>query len=256
MDVARRTIERLRAETQQHPDSPGREFDQHICQNADKMLANWSYQHPGDIWDEMRQLTPDFYGVTYDRLEREGGVHWPCPALDHPGSPYLFEKEFPSGRGKFFAVDYRNQSELPDGEYPFVLSTGRLLYHWHGGTLTRASALDKIWPECTIEMHPNDAARLGLETGAWVDVSSRRGQITARLLVTQRSPEGTIFIPFHFAEAAANVLTHHLLDERAKIPDFKVCAVKVEPASTIPTDRPGAEVSLTDRGTIKDLTTV
>jgi predicted molibdopterin-dependent oxidoreductase YjgC len=253
MEVAQRTLTRICVEAPQHSDSLASELDQHICQNLEQMLANWSYQRPGDIWDEMRQLTPDFYGAPYERIEREGGVHWPCPALDHPGSPYLFEKEFPSGRGKFFPVEYSNQSELPDEDYPFVLSTGRLLYHWHGGTMTRASALDKIWPECTIEMHPNDAARLGLETGVWVDVSSRRGQITARLLVTQRSPEGTIFIPFHFAEAASNVLTHHLLDERAKIPDYKVCAVKVERAVTIPAGRVGAEIPLTDRGTIKDL---
>jgi predicted molibdopterin-dependent oxidoreductase YjgC len=205
----------------------------------------------------MRAVTPDFYGITYERIEREGGgVHWPCPSFDHPGSPYLFEQEFPSGRGKFFPVEYTNESELPDEEYPLILSTGRLLYHWHGGTMSRASALDKIWPECTVEMNPNDAARLGLEMGEWVDISSRRGQITARLLVTRRSPEGTIFIPFHFAEAAANVLTNHLLDERAKIPDYKVCGVRVVRATTIPTDRAGAGISLEDRGTIKDLTDV
>jgi len=252
-EVARRTIQKICAEAPQHASSPCPELDRVICQNADQMLANWRYSHPADIWEEMRALTPDFYGVTYERIEREGGVHWPCPALDHPGSPYLFEESFPSGRGKFFPVEYTNQSELPDPDYPFILSTGRLLYHWHGGTMTRASALDKIWPECTIEMHPKDAARLGLKSGDWVDVSSRRGQITARLLVTQRSPEGTIFIPFHFVEAAANELTHNLIDERAKIPDYKVCAVKVERAAAVPTDRAGANIPLADRGAIKDI---
>jgi anaerobic selenocysteine-containing dehydrogenase len=126
-----------------------------------------------------------------------------------------------------------------------------VLYHWHGGTLTRASALTQIWPECTVELHPNDAARLDLATGDWVDVSSRRGAITARLMVTGRSPEGVVFIPFHFAEAAANTLTDGRLDRRAKIPDYKVCAVRVARAIAIP-ERPGAEVALTDRGTIKD----
>jgi predicted molibdopterin-dependent oxidoreductase YjgC len=257
MDLARRTLEKIRAEAGQHMDSPCAEMDQVICRNFDKLLANWSYSHPADIWEEMRTVTPDFYGITYERIEREGGgVHWPCPSFDHPGSPYLFEQEFPSGRGKFFPVEYTNESELPDEEYPLILSTGRLLYHWHGGTMSRASALDKIWPECTVEMNPNDAARLGLEMGEWVDISSRRGQITARLLVTRRSPEGTIFIPFHFAEAAANVLTNHLLDERAKIPDYKVCGVRVVRATTIPTGRAGAGISLEDRGTIKDLTDV
>jgi len=218
--------------------------------------AGWDYSHPSEIWEEMRQLTPDFGGIDYDRLEREGGVHWPCPSFDHPGTPYLFEDEFPSGRGKFYALEYGTQSELPDEEYPFILSTGRVLYHWHGGTMTRVSALNEIWPECTIEMHPKDAARLGLETGEWIDVSSRRGQITARLLVSERSPEGTVFIPFHFAEAAANVLTDNRIDDRAKIPDYKVCGVRVERATATPSDRPGAELPLEDRGTIKDMTEV
>lgn len=218
--------------------------------------AGWQYQHPAEIWEEMRQLTPDFGGIDYDRLEREGGVHWPCPDFDHPGTPYLFEETFPSGRGKFFAVEYDTASELPDEEYPFILSTGRVLYHWHGGTLTRPSALNDIWPECTVEVHPHDAARLSLQTGNWVDITSRRGKITARLLVTGRSPEGTVFIPFHFAEAAANVLTDNRLDKRAKIPDYKVCGVNIDRAAHIPVDRPGADIPLTDRGTIKDLVAV
>jgi predicted molibdopterin-dependent oxidoreductase YjgC len=217
------------------------------------MLADWIYAHPSEIWEEMRRVTPDFFGITYRRIEQEGGVHWPCPTLDHPGSPYLFEDSFPRGRGKFWPVAYGTHSELPDDEYPFTLSTGRLLYHWHGGTLSRASALDDIWPECTVEMHPQDAGRLSLETGDWVDVSSRRGTITARLLVTSRSPQGTVFIPFHFVEAAANILTDLRLDERAKIPDYKVCAVRVAQAATVPA-RPGAETPLTQRGTIKDPT--
>jgi formate dehydrogenase alpha subunit len=215
--------------------------------------AGWEYEHPAEIWEEMRQLTPAFGGIDYDRLDREGGVHWPCPGYDHPGTPYLFEDEFPSGRGKFYAVDYGTESELPDEDYPLILSTGRVLYHWHGGTMTRVSALNQIWPECTVELHPNDAARLGLATGDWADVSSRRGTITARLLVTGRSPEGTVFIPFHFAEAAANVLTDNRIDTRAKIPDYKVCGVKIEPAATIPIEREGANIPLEDRGTIKDM---
>jgi predicted molibdopterin-dependent oxidoreductase YjgC len=120
--------------------------------------------------------------------------------------------------------------------------------------MTRVSALDAIWPECTVELHPHDAARLGLETGDWVDVSSRRGTITARLLVTGRSPEGTVFIPFHFAEAAANVLTDNRLDTRAKIPDYKVCGVRIGKSASLESLAGGA--ALTERGTIKDPTVI
>lgn len=251
-EIARRTIHKISRECKDHRDAACRALDQKIHENANTLFAHWEYGHPEEIWEEMRSVTAPFYGITYERLEREGGVHWPCPALDHPGSPYLFEKDFPSGRGKFFAVEYNNLSEQSDEEYPFILSTGRLLYHWHGGTITRTSSLDKIWPECTIEMHPNDAAKLSLSMGDWVDVSSRRGEITARLLVTKRSPQGVVFIPFHFAEAAANTLTNDLIDKIAKIPDYKICAIKVERAKTIP-DREGAEIPLQERGAIKDM---
>ena len=229
-DLARRVEERLGFET----------------------TVGWDYGHPSEVWEEMRRVTPDFWGITYERLEREGGVHWPCPTEDHPGTPYLFEEDFPRGRGKFWALEYGTESELPDDDYPFILSTGRVLYHWHGGTMTRRSALDDIWPEATVEMHPDDAARLGLETGDWVRVSSRRGAITLRVMVTGRSPEGVLFIPFHFAEAAANVLTNNQIDPRAKIPDYKVCAVAVEKAAP-PAGREGSDLPLDARGAIKDM---
>jgi predicted molibdopterin-dependent oxidoreductase YjgC len=241
-ELARRTVERIADSLVTD------ERDTVIGQQAPQLIAQWRYAHPAEIWEEMRLVTPDFWGITYERLEQEGGVHWPCPALDHPGTPYLFAEDFPRGRGKFWPVEYGTGSELPDDEYPFILSTGRVLYHWHGGTMTRVSALDAIWPECTVELHPHDAARLGLTTGDWVDLTSRRGTITARLLVTGRSPEGTIFIPFHFAEAAANVLTDNRLDARAKIPDYKVCGVRLSKALA-PEKQAGA---LVDQGAIKD----
>jgi predicted molibdopterin-dependent oxidoreductase YjgC len=251
-DLARRTIEMIRLESGQTAAALP-ELDRRIAEQAASLLRDWSYAGPSEIWEELRRVTPEFYGITYERLDREGGVHWPCPALDHPGSPYLFADDFPRGKGLFLSTTYGTESELPDDDYPFTLNTGRVLYHWHGGTLTRASALTDIWPECTVELHPNDAARLGLATGDWVDVASRRGQITARLMVTGRSPERVVFIPFHFAEAAANTLTDQRLDKRAKIPDYKVCAVRVARAAVVP-ERRGAEVALTDRGTIKDPT--
>jgi formate dehydrogenase alpha subunit len=214
--------------------------------------SGWEFQHPSEIWEEMRQVTPDFAGITYERLDRQGGVHWPCPRADHPGTPFLFAKSFPRGRGKFWPLEYGTQSELPDDDYPFILSTGRVLYQWHGGTMTRNSKLDEIWPEPTGELTPQDAAKLGVETGDWIEVASRRGVIKLRALVTGRSAQGMIFIPFHFVEAAANVLTLDRIDRRAKIPDFKVCAVRV--VKTTPPDGrdPLTEIPLTKRGAIKD----
>ncbi len=192
------------------------------------LTAGFEYSHPSEIWEEMRQLTPDFAGIDYARIEREGGVHWPCPSFDHPGTPYLFAETFPRGRGKFWPVEFGTESEQPDAAYPFNLSTGRVLYHWHGNTMTGNSKLHEIYPEATCEMHPEDASALGLETGDWVEVRSRRGAIKLRVLVTGRSPRGTVFIPFHFAEAAANLLTAVQLDRRAKIPDYKNTAVAVQ----------------------------
>lgn len=217
-----------------------------------QLSAGFNYSHPEEIWEEMRQLTPDFWGIDYARIEREGGVHWPCPSFDHPGTPYLFADEFPRGKGKFWEVEYGTKSEQPDAEYPFNLSTGRVLYHWSGSTMTGRSRLEDVYPEAVCEMHPNDAKALGLETGDWVNVSSRRGTITLRVLVTGRSPERTVFIPFHFAEAAANLLTLDRIDERAKIPDYKNTAVKVEKTTPPVGLDEGYERPLFDRGAIKD----
>jgi formate dehydrogenase alpha subunit len=214
--------------------------------------SSFVYDDPEAIWEEMRVLTPDFYGITYERLEQEGGVHWPCPSLDHPGTPYLFADDFPRGRGKFWSVEYGTRSEQPDPEYPFILSTGRVLYHWHGSTMSGRSALERIFPEAVCEMHPDDAATLGLVTGDWIEVSSRRGAIQLRVLVTGRSPQGTIFIPFHFAEAAANLLTLDRVDERAKIPDYKITAVKIEKTTPPEGWDEGYQTPLTERGAIKE----
>ena len=156
-------------------------------------------------------------------------MHWPCPTPDHPGTPYLFSETFPSGKGRLTPLDYRPSQELPDEDYPLILSTGRVLYHWHGGTMTRRSKLDDIYPEPTVEIHPEDAQNFRIRADQWIRVRSRRGAITVKALVTERSPAGMVFIPFHFAEAAANELTQDARDPQAKIPDYKVCAVAVEP---------------------------
>jgi len=214
--------------------------------------AGFDYNHPEDIWEEMREVTPDFFGITYERLEREGGVHWPCPSLDHPGTPYLFEEDFPRGKGKFWSLEYGTESELPDDEYPYNLTTGRVLFHWHGGTMTRRSKLEEAFPEPIVEMHPDDAHALGLVSGDWVEIESRRGSVVCRAMVTGRSPVGTVFLPFHFVEAAANVLTLDKVDPRAKIPDYKNAAVKMR--KTEAPQRDGRDESLDKRGAIKEPT--
>ncbi len=129
------------------------------------LSTGFDYDHPADIWEEMRSLTPDFWGITYERLEREGGVHWPCPALDHPGTPYLFADSFPRGAGKFWEIDFGTDSEQPDEDYPYNLSTGRVLYHWHGSTMSGNSQLEEIFPEAICEIHPDDAQDLSDRNG-------------------------------------------------------------------------------------------
>lgn len=217
-----------------------------------KMAAGFEYQNPEEIWEEMRQVTPEFWGIDYARIEREGGVHWPCPSFDHPGTPFLFADSFPRGKGKFWEVEYGTESEQPDEEYPFNLSTGRVLYHWSGSTMTGRSSLEDAYPEATCEIHPGDAEDLGLAEGDWVEVSSRRGSVKLRILVTGRSPKGTIFIPFHFAEAAANALTLDKVDARAKIPDYKNTAVKIEKTSPPEDWDDDYDLPLIERGVIKD----
>ncbi len=196
-----------------------------------RQSAGFDFRDPGEIWDEMAALTPPFQGIHYARLEAELGVHWPCSSEEDPGTPYLFSESFPRGRGQFTGLDFNPGAELPDDDYPYILSTGRVLYHWHGGTLTRRSRLNEIYPEPTVEIHPGDALREGIQDASWVNVRSRRGQIKVKAIVTERSPKGVVFIPFHFAEAAANELTLDARDPLAKIPDYKVCAVAVEPTT-------------------------
>jgi predicted molibdopterin-dependent oxidoreductase YjgC len=217
-----------------------------------ELSTGFGYGSSEEIWEEMRLLTPAFWGIDYARIEREGGVHWPCPDFDHPGTPYLFEDEFPRGKGKFWEVKFGMESERPDEEYPFNLTTGRVLYHWSGSTMTGRSGIEEVYPEAVCEVHPEDAVKLGVETGNWVRLTSRRGSIELRVLVTGRSPVGTVFVPFHFAEAAANKLTLDRIDPRAKIPDYKNTAVKIEKIAAPEGLDEGYDKPLFDRGAIKD----
>ena len=217
-----------------------------LAQRIEKKLSRpqtafWAYQSPAEVLEEMGRLVPEYAGVKYSRIEKEG-LQTPVWDDNHPGTPYLFAETFPSGKGKFHPLEYVPSVEMPDDEYPFILTTGRLLEHWHGGTLTRHSKLDELYPEARIEINPADAARLRIEDGQPVRVSSRRGSIVLRAWVTQRATVGVVFIPMHFVEAAANLLTLDTLDPLAKIPEYKACAVRVVPATKDQLARPEGKV--------------
>jgi len=199
-----------------------------ICELGKRMGYEMIYTSPKEIMEEIVSLTPSYGGMYYDRLEGEG-LQWPCLDIEHPGTPVLHEKTFVRGKGLFTGIEYRPPVELPDKDYPFTLTTGRVLYHFHTGTMSRHSKpLDAIVPEGFVEINPADAERLKIENNDWVMVSSRRGEVKIKAMVTETGYEGLVFIPFHFKEASANLLTISALDPVAKIPELKVCAVKVE----------------------------
>ena len=205
-----------------------------VCEVARRMgYRGMEYRDVEEIFDEFTSLAPSYRGLTYRTLEPYGKL-WPCPDPEaSDGIEILFGDRFPTktGRGRFVPVEYAPAAELPDDEYPFVLNTGRLLEHWHTGTMTRrARALDAIQPEAFCEIHPDDLAAVGVEPGGFVRLVTRRGAITIRARASTRMPRGNVFIPFHFREAAANVLTNDRLDPYGKIPEFKFCAVRVERA--------------------------
>jgi predicted molibdopterin-dependent oxidoreductase YjgC len=200
-----------------------------ICEIAARCgYKGMSYNHPSEIMDEIARLTPIYGGISYERLE-PFGLQWPCPSKDHPGTVYLHKGKFTKGKGSFMPCVHIAPDELPDEEYSFALSTGRVYWHWHTGTMTRrTSTLDREVPAAYIEMNPQDAERLKVENGEQVRVSSRRGEIEISIKITEKVKEGSVFIPFHFREAAANVLTNPAVDPVAKIPEYKICAVKIE----------------------------
>lgn len=199
-----------------------------ILDLAGRLGADWQYDSSAEVFAEMATLTPQYAGMSHDRLER-GGLQWPCPTPDHPGTPVLHVGKFTRGRGLFAPLEFRPPAELPDDDYPFLLSTGRILFHWHGGTMSRRSpGLDAIAPAAEAEVHPIDAARLGIADGDLLSVRSRRGCIVAAARVSARSAPGMVFMTFHYAEAAVNLLTIDAVDPTAKIPEYKVCAVAIE----------------------------
>jgi len=203
-----------------------------ICDLAKQMGAQgFDFASAEEIMQEINRVTPSYGGITYERLEELGSLQWPCPTTDHAGTPYLHKGKFPRGLGLFSALPYKEPAELPDGEYPFVLTTGRMMFHFHTGTMTRRTEkLNSEAPEAYGKINPEDAAKIGLNGGRRVRLASRRGVLKdVGVRVTSRIKPGVIFMPFHFAEAAANVLTNSAIDPVAKIPEYKVCAIRVEP---------------------------
>jgi len=199
-----------------------------ICEIAGRLGYPMKYAGPEEIFEEIRRVTPSYAGISYQRLEA-GGLQWPCPNAEHPGTVYLHKDRFSRGLGMFFAIEHRDPAEMPDAEYPLYLTTGRLLYQYHSGTMSRrAPGLVEKAPECRVEMAAADAARYGIADGQQVRVRTRRGKITAKAQISDKAVPGTIFLPFHYAEASANKLTNAALDPVSKIPEYKVCAVQIE----------------------------
>jgi formate dehydrogenase major subunit len=211
-----------------------------IQQLANRLGLHWNYQGPdsgvAEVFDEMRHAMPSIAGITWDRLERDSSVTYPCENEGDPGQPVVFTETFPTptGRAKFVPADIIPAAEQPDAEYPMVLITGRQLEHWHTGAMTRrASVLDAIEPVPVASLHPLDIERIGARPGDVITVASRRGQISLYARADDGTPRGAVFIPFCYYEAAANLLTNPVLDPFGKIPEFKYCAVRIVPGGEL-----------------------
>ncbi|MBW6487017.1 MAG: formate dehydrogenase subunit alpha, partial [Syntrophobacterales bacterium] len=223
-----RRVQRIRKAVQ--PPGQAKADGEIIAAIATKMGYPMPYQSSGAIMGEINSVAPIYGGITYARIEEEG-LQWPCPSEDHPGTRFLHKDGFSRGLGLFHAVEYIPPAELPDQDYPLILSTGRVLYQYHTGTMTRRSAgSEELCPESLVEINPTDADGMGIANGQMVTVTSRRGRVRVKAKLTNRSAQGTIFMNFHFHETAVNMLTNPALDPIGKIPEFKVCAVRVEAA--------------------------
>jgi formate dehydrogenase major subunit/formate dehydrogenase alpha subunit len=222
-----RRVQRLRKAVE--PPGDARADWEIICDIAERAgYQGMRYPGPAAVMDEIASLTPIYGGIAYDRLDPHG-LQWPCPDRSHQGTPILHVDRFTRGLGRFTPVVHRLPAELPDDRYPFVLTTGRTCFHWHTGSMTRRThLLDREEPRSFIELHPDDADRLGIRHRDRLLVSSRRGKVLTEARVTTVVIPGVVFMPFHFAEGAANALTNNVLDPESSIPEFKVCAVRVE----------------------------
>jgi formate dehydrogenase major subunit len=210
-----------------------------IVELAKRLGLAWSYKEPKQVWDEMRECMDSIKGITWERLERDSSVTYPCENEGDPGQPVVFQTHFPTatGRGKFVPADLIPANERPDNEYPMVLITGRQLEHWHTGAITRRSGvLDAIEPEAVASLHPLDLDAIKARPGEVISVESRRGKISLYARADDGTPRGSVFIPFCYFEAAANLLTNSALDPFGKIPEYKYCAVRVSKGGQRPGD--------------------
>jgi formate dehydrogenase alpha subunit len=224
-----RRVQRIRKAVE----PPGEAWDDWkiTCEISKRMGYTMDYADSEAIFREITEVTPSYAGISYDRIEVEG-LHWPCPTSDHPGTPILHSGQFPKGKGTFHAIDYIPPAERADDDYPMYLTTGRVLYQYHTGSMTRKTdGLNERAPGSFVEISPQDAEKYGIEDGATVKVASRRGEIEAQVQISDKAVTGTVFIPFHYAEAAANKLTNAALDPVSGIPEYKVCAVRVSKAA-------------------------
>jgi formate dehydrogenase alpha subunit len=224
-----RRVQRVRKAVD--PPGDARDDWQITCEIATRMGYSMSYPDSRAIFDELASLTPSYGGLDYDRIDYEG-LHWPCPTKDHPGTPILHGEQFTRGKGLFHAIEWIPPAEGIDEEYPFYLTTGRVLYHYHTGTMTmKTPGLNEREPESFVEIAQSDADANNLADGDRVSVISRRGHIEVRIRVSSMAIPGTLFIPFHYAKGAANRLTNAVLDPISAIPELKVCAVKLAKAA-------------------------
>jgi formate dehydrogenase alpha subunit len=220
-----RRVQRVRQAI--HPPGEAKTDLEIIQALSQKMGHPMTYGSAEEVMHEISMVTPSYAGITYERIADEG-IHWPCSDTGHPGTPILHCEQFTCGLGQFQAIEYIPPAEIPDEEYPFWLTTGRVLYHYHTGTMTRkVQGLNSLAPESFVEIAPQDAAQLNLEEKSNIEVTSRRGTIQSQIKISPLAVPGTVFIPFHFAESAANVLTNTATDPIAGIPEFKVCSVKL-----------------------------
>jgi predicted molibdopterin-dependent oxidoreductase YjgC len=199
-----------------------------ICAVSTAMGYPMAYHHPGEVWDELAALTPILAGISYARIDKLG-LQWPCPTKEHPGTRFLHNDRFTRGKGMFHVIKFRPPAEEPDDEFPMILSTGRTLYNYNIGNMTRkAGVIDQKDPANFVEMHVDDAARMGIRDGTNVRVRTRRGALVVRARVAGKVRPGMLWMPFHHAEASTNLLTNDAFDSVTRTPEYKCCAARIE----------------------------